>query len=159
MSQGAFVKIVPIEYDMRAKEKHKNPRIMYYRNIEFSPHLDLDSLERIIREKKHRRKISVSGDSKHWLFWSYEGRPTVIIQCINNEIGTTLKDFNIYHERKCQVTCAITIKMFKDYGLVSFRRVFLTLNPKLIGWTKEERITVYNAWELLHQRIGGVKKQ
>jgi hypothetical protein len=153
MSQDSFVPIVPIEYDMRAKEKRKNPRIMYYRNIKFSPHLDLDSLDRIIREKRHRRKISATGNSKHWLFWRYEGKPTVILQYVNNEVGTTQEDFNLLHEWKCQVTCAITIKMLKDYGLVSYKRMSLTLNPKLIGWTEQERTTVYRAWERLYQRI------
>jgi hypothetical protein len=139
-----FIEVAPIEYQVNS---NISPRIIRFRNIKYSKRLDPDKLERIVREIHTRRRVKIDRDSKHHLFWLYANQPLIILDLISNKIGTTEKTLKFYRNRKCQIQASIVLKVLKRYGLVSFRRVSLTVNPGRIGHTRKDRQITYNAWE------------
>lgn len=143
-----FIEVASIEYQANS---NVSPRIIRFRNIKYSKRLDQDKLERIVREIHTRRRVKINRDAKHHLFWLYADQPLIILNLINNKIGTTEKTLKFYGKRKCQIQASIVLKVLKKYGLVSFRRVSLTVNPGRIGHTRKDRQITYNAWEEMLQ--------
>lgn len=110
-----FIQVPPIEYQLRVREK-KSPRIIRSWDIEYSQRLDQDKLDRVVREIHTRRKVSITRDSYHYLFWQYKGEPSIALKLLTNEIGTTKGNLKLFGERKCQIQASIVLKVLKKYG-------------------------------------------
>jgi hypothetical protein len=133
-----LVKITPIEFQLRTAEKGKHPRIIVYRNIQFSRRLDQDILNKVTHHLVTQEKIE-TGVSESFLTWYYFGKPEMWIDTINNELlAIPSIGFRFANYEYCQQQATILLKVLKKFYLARYRTCSITYNPDKMGRTSEE---------------------
>lgn len=132
-----LVKIEPIEFQLRTAEKGKHPRVIFYKNIQFSHRLDQDTLNKVTHHLDTQEEIE-TGVSESFLTWYYSGRPEIWIDTINNELFAFPSIFAHSDYGYCQQQATILLKVLKKFHLARYRTCSITYNPDKMGRTSEE---------------------
>jgi hypothetical protein len=143
-----LVEIQPIEYQFKMP-KHKNPRILRYRELSFTPNLTQAILNRIIAKTRMKKKASAHQNPDRYIFYQYGQEPQIILDMLTRKILVTKGTFEQFGERKCQQQASILMRILKEHGYAHFTRKSVTVNPNKIGKTAEDRKTTYRACKYL----------
>ena len=144
-----LVEIDPIKYDFRLSENFRNPRIIRYWDVKFSPVLNQENVNSIIEKEIWKKKPTCQNNPDQYLIWQYPNEPQLYFDRLNQAIFVsegTLKEFG---KRNCQHQASCFLEILKKHRFVKFRRKSVTVNPTRLGNTKEDRKETYEACEIL----------
>jgi hypothetical protein len=133
-----LAEIQPIEYQFKMP-KYKNPRILRYRGLSFSPNLTQTILNRIIAKTRMKKKASAHQNPDRYIFYQYGQEPQIILDMLEHKIFVTKGTFKRFGERKCQQQASILMRLLKKHDYAHFKRISITLNPSRFGKTPEDR--------------------
>lgn len=137
-----YMRVEPIEYDNRKKEKGKSPRIIRHRGIVFNSILSFvelkQALSKIRIRKKIKKDLAISESKEGIILWKYLGKPEVGIDKEQNVMCATKDEVTLWGMRACQVQAAICLKILKRVNLVECYSVSATYNPYKMGVNLED---------------------
>jgi hypothetical protein len=152
-----IVPIEPIEYQRARVEKKfyplnytiHNPRIIRYRDFSFNINLTETILTKIVTKTNMSKNVKVNCFKDRYLFYRYSDKPAIILDLVERKVCTSKKMIKEYGESVCQQQASILMRLLKQHGHASFRRVTVTANPDRIGSTKEDREITFKALQKL----------
>ena len=150
-----FVEIQPFEYQIYECDY---PRLITYWGFLIDKNLTKEDLKKIIDDLNKKKPINVIENPDELLEWQYEGKPLVILSKIDNKIYTTQGTINHFGIRACQTQAANVLQILRKYGFANFTQWVVTLDPKRLGRTSEERVLTFEALERLEARYRNKSK-
>lgn len=144
MAQIDLVIIEPIEYRLRMG-KYRNPRIIRYRSLGFSPNLTQAILNRIIEQTKLKKKTSALQNPDRYLFYEYGNQPIIVLDLLERTINTTTGTLKHWGMRKCQQQASILLRLLRKHHQAYFIQRSITCDPGDMGRTAEDREVTFQA--------------
>jgi hypothetical protein len=144
-----FVEIQPFEYQVI---KGRFPNLVTYFGFKFSPALTLEIIEKIIKDLKAKKKISIIENPNELLIWQYEGKPLIALSKKENKVYTTRGTIKKFTMEYCQKQGAYVLQILRKYGYATFTQYTVKLDPYRLGRTPEERALTFQALEVLSKK-------
>ena len=134
-----FLEIIPVEYYLKPKQKHTNPRVQIYWNYTFNKNLTQRSLNAIVEKLKLKKRLQIQSNPDHFLYWQYEGEPQIILNKLDGKVYVSKGTLDHFGEKACQYQASYLFRILRSNGQANFVRRSATFNPMRTGGNREER--------------------
>lgn len=143
------LQVNPIEFQVFG---HVNPRIIRFYDYSFSPRLDRNMIDKIMRNTNFYIPPAVETGPQYFLIWQYLLKPQIYLEKESQKFYAskdTLKQFGL---QSCQRQASIILKILKRYKVARFRTASITNNPMKMGKSDKELEETFEALRYVRKK-------